>query len=121
MGLWQSKYPLDQTNSKVTITEKPSDLDSKEMMNFCLRFPDVANKVFMQLNDQTLAKCNEVGRFWKKFLNEHKQLSARKIRKYNKNHVDFKEDWDSVMVKIPLDTIKLLAISVEKFYTSLSK
>ena len=120
MGMRPSRYYLiNQTNLEVTETKKPSNLESKEMMNFCLRFPDVANKVFMQLNDQTLAKCNEVGRFWKKFLNQHKQLSARKIRKYNKNHVEFKQDWDSVMVKIPLDTIGLLAISVERFYTSL--
>ena len=71
----------------------PSNLEPKEMENFLLRFPGVAEEIFKQLDNQTLTKCKEVDRTWRNFLDQNKLMWTRMIQKYQKNHVQFKENW----------------------------
>ena len=85
--------------------------------NFLLRFPNVFEKIFKELDNQTLTKSKEVSGSWKNFLGQCRLIYMRKIMKYHKNHVEYMEDWQLVMVKMPLETLKQVAAMVEEFYT----
>ena len=91
--------------------------EEKTLENFLLRFPNVFEKIFKELDNQTLTKSREVSKSWKKFLGQSRLIYMRKILKYHKNHVEYMEDWQLVMVKMPLETLKQVAAMVEEFYT----
>ena len=78
---------------------------SNEMNNCLLRFPKVGQDIFKQLDNKTLANCKMVSRTWNDFNNQNKLIWIRKIQKHHRNHIDFKEDWKSVMVKIPFEIL----------------
>ena len=113
MGQVLSKLGL---NPYSELTSMPSYLEPKETEKFLLRFPKVAEEIFKQLDNQTLTKCKEVGRSLKNFLDQNKLISTRMIMKYYKNHVDFKDNWKLVMVRVSLETLKQLATVTEEFY-----
>ena len=81
------------------------------------RFPRLGEKIFNQLDNQNLTKCKEIDNSLNEFLKENKVLWMRMIKKYNVNHMEFKDDWKSVMEKVPAENVKELAIAVEQFYT----
>ena len=86
-----------------------------------LRFPVIGQKIFKQLDNQNLTKCKEVCHSWGYFLNEETLVWLRMLQKYDKNHVEFQEDWKKVTTKVPSETLKNLAIATEQFYTFCSK
>ena len=67
--------------------------EEKTLENFLLRFPNVFEKIFKELDNQTLTKSREVSKSWKKFLGQSRLIYMRKIMKYHKIHVQFMEDW----------------------------
>ena len=81
------------------------------------RFPRLGEKIFNQLDNQNLTKCKEIDNSLNEFLKENKVLWMRMIKKYNVNHMEFKDDWKSVMEKVPAEIVKELALAVEQFYT----
>ena len=44
-------------------------------------------------------------------------MGTRMLQKYAKNHIKFEEALVSVTRKVPIEDVKQLAMSVEKFYT----
>ena len=89
--------------------------------NILLRFPVIGQKIFKQLDNQNLTKCKEVCHSWGHFLNDETLVWLRMLQKYDKNHVEFQEDWKKVTTKVPCETLKSLAIATEQFYTFISK
>ena len=81
------------------------------------RFPRLGEKIFNQLDNQNLTKCKEIDNSLNEFLKENKVLWMRMIKKYNVNHMEFKDDWKSVMEKVPVENVEELALAVEQFYT----
>lgn len=89
-----------------------------EVLNRVLdRFPSLGVKIFDQLDNQNLTKCKEIDNSLNEFLKENKVLWMRMIKKYNVNHLEFKDDWKSVIEKVPAENVKELALAVEQFYT----
>ena len=81
------------------------------------RFPSLGKKIFNQLDNQNLTKCKTTARSFNEFLKNDKVLWTRMIKKYNVSHQEFKDDWKSVMEKVPVEIVKELALAVEQFYT----
>ena len=88
------------------------------MEEFIARFPVIGQEIFNQLDNQTLTKCKEVSRDLNQFLEDDRLVWTRIIKKYDVNHVDFKEAWKLVVNKVPIEIVKDLAIATESFYTS---
>ena len=87
------------------------------MENILLRFPVIGQEIFKQVNNPNLTKCKEVCHSWGYFLNNTRLVWLRIIQKYEKNNVEFKEDWKKVTTKVTCETLKSLAIATEQFYT----
>ena len=90
----------------------------EEVLNQLLKkFPILGEEIFNQLDNQDLIKCKEIARIPNDFLKKNKVLWKRMIKKYNVNHLEFKDDWKKVMEKVPAENVKKLALAVEQFYT----
>ena len=87
------------------------------MEEFLVRFPGLGEKIFDQLDNQSLTKCKEVSRSQCKFLDENKLVWKRTIEKYTANNVEFKDFWKLVTEKVPAQIVKELALANEQFYT----
>ena len=87
------------------------------MEKILIRFPTVGLEIFKQLDNQNLTNCKKVSRSWNYLLSQNKLMWIRMIKKYQENHLEFKDDWKTVMARVPLETVKQLGIAVEKFYT----
>ena len=70
-----------------------------------LKFPFVGRNIFNELDNQNLENCKEVSKFLHKFLENDRLLWIRKLQKYNKNHIEFKGEWKSIVEKISTDGI----------------
>ena len=81
-----------------------------------LRFSHLSEGIFNLLNNESIAKCRKVSRFWNQFLDNDKQLWIRIIKSYEQNQAGFEEEWKSVIEKVPLETAKELAVATQKFY-----
>ena len=80
------------------------------------RFPDVAQNIFKQLDDKSLANCRKVNKFWSNFIDTSSLLWRRRIQKYSKNQTEFQDDWKLVTTKVSFEKVKELAQTVEEFY-----
>ena len=87
------------------------------MKEFLERFPGLGRKIFNQLDNQDLIKCKEVSRYQCKFLEDDRLVWTRVIKKYNANHVEFKDAWKLVVDKVPVEIVKEIAIATKQFYT----
>ena len=80
------------------------------------RFPDVAQNIFKQLDDKSLANCRKVNKFWSNFIDTSSLLWRKRIQKYSKNQTEFQDDWKLVTTKVSFEKVKELAQTVEEFY-----
>ena len=94
------------------------------MENVCRRFPHLANRIFDQVDDQSLNTCKEINREVLEHLNNEKFFWIRIIKKYQvptrllfrgrlKN---FQEVWKPVIEKAPVQIVKQIAIAVSRFF-----
>jgi hypothetical protein len=81
------------------------------MESILLRFPDIGQEIFKEVDNPSLTKSKEVCHSWGYFLNNERLLWLRMIQKYDKNQVEFKEHWKKVTTKVPYETLKSLAFA----------
>ena len=60
---------------------------------FFLRFPQLGEDIFKELNNRSLVKCKRVCRTWDSFLVDQKFILMRKIRKATGLSCEFKKLW----------------------------
>ena len=70
-----------------------------------LRFPHLAEQIFVQIDNKDLKKCTEAGKHWNGFISGQKIPWIRMIHKY----VNSSEPWSDFLKKSNLETIKLIA------------
>ena len=80
------------------------------------RFPVLAQDVFKQLDDKSLANYREVNKIWCNFLDNKSFFWRRRIQKYSKNQTQFQDAWRIVTKKVSIEKLRELAIAIEKFY-----
>ena len=75
------------------------------------RFPHLSEAMFGELDNQSLASCQEWNEKWKKNLESCKILWFRKLQLKRKHFYGFNKEWAQILVRIPLDLLKKLAIA----------
>ena len=91
--------------------ETDKALDAMDVM--ILRFPQIAENIFGELDDKTMTNCKEVSRPWNVFLDEKKVQWFRILQKYA---VYFFNDWRIVLMKTPAKTIKTFALWTQQYF-----
>ena len=84
---------------------------------FILRFPQIAQTIFEELDDQNLVKCKEVNKEWRMFLKAPKFLLMRKIQKaFEKRQCTFGKVWWDVAKCISTRTISEIEVAATEFF-----
>ena len=85
---------------------------------FCLRFPEIAESIFENVDNQSLVNCLEASRELENFLRSQSQklYLKRKIQKIVEAHDEFSGIWKTVLKNVSTETIIRLEIAVSKFY-----
>ena len=79
------------------------------------KIPDLGEKIFKELDNQSLVKCKEVQRSWYNFMKEEKVLWFRMIQNYLGDQNDFLTAWKKVLKQVPVDFVTQVAIATQKF------
>ena len=99
---------------------KDGEFSSDELVKLFEKVPNLAERIFGQLNDQSLVQCNEVSKEWFGNLQNHRVYWIHVIQKYTKNSNGFADEWKKVVHKTPLTTLKNLARKVKGYCKSKS-
>ena len=118
LGTFSEIHSLQKTYSKETIKIAP--LISFRMERIFLKIPDLAEKIFKELDNQSLVKCKEVQRSWYNFINEEKVLWFRIIQNYIRKDNEFLQAWRKVLTKAPVDFVTQVALATQQFYADLA-
>ena len=89
------------------------------MEQVILRFPHLAEKIFAQLDNLSLARCREVSKTWKSFLDQKKFLHIRCIQSYieNEKKHDIEDLWNKFFKISNTEMILLLKSAVKNVYS----
>ena len=83
------------------------------MEQIILRFPVIAEHIFDELDDQNLTKCREICKTW--YHATERLHWTRKIQKLTKENKKHQVSWKSVLVKIPTEFLKKLALTCQEY------
>ena len=86
------------------------------MEEVSLRFPHLNGRIFKSLDDQNVAKCREVSRFWRIRLDKQKFLQIRIIQATVGQFHKIGEAWNMLFKTAPTKTIMDLGLAVSEFY-----
>ena len=100
-------------------TEVAIDIDGSEdsvIDEIILRFPDVAQGIFKELNDETLTTCRNVSRLWCDYLDDQKFCWVRMIQRYRKNMINAYHQWKIVFKNTPIAIVKEISVSTQQLF-----
>ena len=118
MATMQDLKNLGREILKLT-TEVAIDIDCIEdsvIDGIILRFPNVAQGIFEELNDETLTTCRNVSRLWCDCLDNQKFYWIRMIQRYRKNIKNTYHQWKKVFKNTPVAIVKEVSISTQQFF-----
>ena len=81
------------------------------------RFPRLGKGILDQVDEKTLVKSRELNRTWRIFIDGEKTIWLRMIQKHITD-INITQDWQIAVFKIPIDTLRELAMAVSQFYKS---
>ena len=100
-------------------TEVAIDIDGVEasvLDNIILRFPDVADDIFKELNNETLATCRNASRLWCDYFDDQKFCWIRMIQRYRRNMDNAYQQWKKVFKNTPVKFVKEISVSTQQFF-----
>ena len=83
------------------------------MEEVLVRFHQIGKRVFEELDNKSLAKCREVNKSWRGFINGEKTVPFRIIKSLTNVHKSY---LDKNFGKLDLDTVKELVIDFQHVY-----
>ena len=86
------------------------------MEDIILRFPIIAESIFAELDNGSLANSKMVTNLWVSFITAGKIPWIRMILKYSGNMVEFFDHWKKTLKRAPVEIVQELALMVEEFY-----
>ena len=91
------------------------------METICKRFPHLAQRIFDQVDDQSLNNCKEISREVLGFLDNERFFWIRIIKKPRGPNMqirlkDFPKSWKPVIEKTSVEKVKQIAIAVSRFF-----
>ena len=84
--------------------------------NVIVRFPGIAERIFNQLENSSIANCRKVDESWRNFIDDQKLPWIRKILKYSGSLTGFHDQWIQIIGRTPINLVKKLAVNVEIFF-----
>ena len=84
--------------------------------NVIVRFPDIADMIFNQLENCSIANCRKVNESWRSFIDDQKLPWIRKIQKFSGSLTGFHDQWIQIITRTPINVVKELAVNVEIFF-----
>ena len=103
-NLGQSKLMYERQSTKDPYNSHPG-IKFDEI--FCLRFPEIADSIFENVDNQSLVNCLEASRDFEHFLRSQSQklYLKRKIQKIVEAHDEFSGMWKTVLKNVNTETI----------------
>ena len=86
------------------------------METICKRFPHLAQRIFDQVDDQSLNNCKEISQEVLEYLENERFFWIRIIKKYKGKLKDFPKLWKPVIDKTPTEIVKKIGIAVSQFF-----
>ena len=86
------------------------------MDTMILRIPYIAQLIFVEVDDKTLANCKTVSETWVSFIGMKKNEWLRIILKYAGNMTEFADHWKLLLRRTPVKIVKEIALTVEDFF-----
>ena len=80
------------------------------METICKRFPHLAERIFDQVDDQSLNNCQQISEELLEYLESERFFWIRIIKKYQSKLKDFPELWKPVIDKTPTEIVKEIGI-----------
>ena len=93
-------------------------VDASVIDSFILRFPDVAQDIFKELNNESLTMCRSVNMLWCDYLYNQKFWWVRTIQRYRKNMRNAYQQWKKGFKNTPVEFVKEISVSTQQFLTS---
>ena len=84
--------------------------------NVIVRFPAIAEMIFNQLENCSIANCRKVNESWRSFIDDQKLPWIRKIQKFSGSLTGFHDQWIQIIARTPINVVKELAVNVEIFF-----
>ena len=84
------------------------------MENCCKRFPVVGKMILSNLDNQSLVQSKKASRAISNSLENERFYYIRVIQNYEKFN-EFEESWKEVFHKTPVDVLKQLAVTIQKY------
>ena len=78
------------------------------------KIPDLGEKIFKEIDAQSLVTCKEVQRSWCNFINGEKVIWFRMIQKCIGNDNKFITVWRKVLTKAPVDFVIKVALTTRQ-------
>ena len=88
------------------------------MEEVILRISHLGEKIFAQLDNLSLARCREVSRIWKTFLDQQKFLHIRSIQSFIEKKHEIGDPWKKFFKISNTEMILLLKTAVENVYSN---
>ena len=86
------------------------------MEQVILRIPFLAESIFAEADNKTLANCKIVGETWASFIDMKKVKWLRIILKYAGNMMECADCWKVLVRRVPVKIVKEIALTVEDFF-----
>ena len=86
------------------------------MEQVMLRIPFLAESIFAEADNKTLANCKIVGETWASFIDMKKVKWFRIILKYAENMTEFSDHWKILMGRTPVKIVEETALTIEEFF-----
>ena len=118
MATMQDLKNLGKDIIKLT-TEVAIDIDGCEdsvIDGIILRFPDVTQDIFKELNDETLTTCRNMSRLWCDYLDNQKFYWVRMIQRYRNNMKNAYHQWKKVLKNTPVAIVQEISVSTQQFF-----
>ena len=80
------------------------------------RFPLLSKKIFNSLENQSIAKCRRVSRFWQVHVDQQKCIQIRIIKEKVGDFHKIGDAWNKIFKEGSTEIIIDLGIAVDKFY-----
>ena len=90
-------------------------VDASVIDSFILRFPDVAQDIFKELNNESLTMCRSVNMLWCDYLYNQKFWWVRMIQRYRKNMGNAYQQWKKVFKNTPVEFVKEISLTTQQF------
>ena len=83
-----------------------------------LRFPTIAEAIFKEVDNQSIAKCRNVSPLWCDFIDDQKLPWIRKIQKFRRKTEKFDLQWRKAFKYAPIKMVKEVSVAVWCNYVS---